>query len=119
MDLRIRYEVCPACGQENPEKKSACPACDNRLFSDGPEHHQRYVALIQAEHRKRTLYWYGGWTLIFLVVVPPIWLLATGRFGRAPGIGALVAAMMIGWRLVDLKKKREGSARFLANYPTA
>jgi hypothetical protein len=119
MSSRIEYEICPACGCANPEKKPACPACDNRLFSDGEDEHRRYVALIESEHRKRTWFWFGGWTLIAMVTITPMLLLLAGRLSRAPSVGTLLAALFGGWRLLDLKKKREGSARFLSRYKNA
>ena len=119
MDSRIQYEVCPACGFNNAQRKRACPACDNRLFSDGEEEHRRYVALIVSEHRKHTLLLLVGWAFVAFVFVVPFLLLAAGRFSYAPSAGALIAGMLTGWRLIDIKKKRDGSARFLTKHNNA
>jgi hypothetical protein len=119
MAERIRYEVCPECGFENAEKKGACPACDNRLFSDTKEEHHRYVALVSAEHRKRSMMWFCGWAFVASVILGPLALMLTGKVGWMPGGGALIAALIIGWRLIDLQKKRQASARFLARHKNA
>src|SRR5438552_1168646 len=119
MSSRICYEICPECGHSNPEKKGVCPACDNRLFSDGKEEHERYVHLIESEHQKRNWMWYGGWTVVALVACSPLVLLLKGRVSWVPGAGAWVGAMVIGWRLTDLKKKRAASALFLAKHKNA
>jgi hypothetical protein len=119
MAERIRYEVCPECGFANTEKRSACPACDNRLFSDTEEEHRRYVALVSSEHRKRSALWVCGWIFIALVILGPVVLLLTGKFGWAPGGGALIAALVIGWRLTDLQKRRQASGRFLTIHKNA
>jgi hypothetical protein len=119
MESRIRYEVCPACGYENAEKVGECPACSNRLFSDGEEEHRRYVALITSEHRKRTFYWYAGWVLVAWLFLAPIVLFIGGKHRIGISIGEFAVALIIGWRLIDLKKKRQGSARFLAAHKNA
>jgi hypothetical protein len=117
--LKIRYEICPACGFDNVERKPACPACDNRLFSDGEEEHRRYVLLIESEYRKQSLLFYCGWAFVAFVFIAPNLLMTTGRIGWAPGYGLIVGAMVVGWRLIDLKKKRAASALFLAKHKNA
>jgi RNA polymerase subunit RPABC4/transcription elongation factor Spt4 len=116
MSSRIRYKICPACGWENPEERGECPVCANRLFSDGNEEHQRYVLLIKAEHRKRTVIWTVGWIFVALVAFMPLALLFSGRLTMVPSLGATIAALFSSWRLVDLRKKMNGSARFLAKH---
>jgi hypothetical protein len=119
MEPRIRYEVCPACGFGNAEMKGACPACDNRLFSDGQEEHQRYIRIIETEHRKRNLMWYFGWPAVVLVFLSPVILLLKDKVSWVPGAGAWVGAIVVAWRLHDLKKRREASAQFLAKHKNA
>jgi hypothetical protein len=119
MSERIYYDICPACGFGNAERKGACAACDNRLFSDGREEHHRYVQLITKEHRKREVVWYSGWLLIALMACTPLLIFAKGQVRWVPGAGLWLAAMVTGWRLIDLKKKRQASAQFLAQHKTA
>ncbi len=117
MGSRIYYEICPACGFANLEKKGACLSCDNRLFSDGKEEHERYVKLIESECMRKTLQWYGGWAVVVLIFFGPFLMLALGRrVTWVPGATALVGAMVLGWRLIDLKKKRHASAKFLIKH---
>lgn len=116
MESRIRYDICPECGFDNAEKKGACPACDNRLFSDGEEEHRRYVQLVASEHRKRSVQWILGWVVVTVVFCYPLVQLVRGRVSWVPGASAWVGAMVIGWRLIDAKKKRDASAQFLAKH---
>src|ERR1035438_3188237 len=116
MSPYIRYEVCPECGHANPESKGTCPVCDNKLSSDTEVEHQRYVELVRVEHRKRSLRWLGGWSFMALVLAGPLLLVATGKIGWTPGVAAMVGSMVIGWRLIDLQKKRQGSLCFLSRY---
>lgn len=117
--MRFHYDVCPECGFENFEKKRACAACDNRLYSDDEESHRRYVTIVTVEHRKRNLIWYSGWAFLILMFCMPLLLLSRGSIRWLPGAGLWLAALVAGWQLIDLRKKRAASARFLAQHKHA
>src|SRR2546429_112531 len=119
MDTRIRYEICPECGFANPEKKGACPVCDNRLISDTIEDHQRYIALVSSEHRKRSFLWVVGWLFVASFFIAPVTMLITGRAGRGSVGAGIISAFLVAWWLIDLGKKRNASARFLAKHRNA
>lgn len=119
MDAKIQYDICPECGTANQELKGECPVCGNRLFSIGADSHQRYIALVEAENKKRGSIWYAGWAAVAsLLIVMPI-LSLVGYVRTVPGAGAMVGAMVISWRLFDLKKKRLGSLMFIRKYKDA
>jgi hypothetical protein len=119
MKHRIQYDVCPACGTDNLELRDPCPACDNRLSSDDDDQHQRYVTVIESEHRKRNFLWYGGWAFVSLIFGGPVLLMLTGKIGLVPSSGAIFLSMFAGWKLIELKKKRSGSERFLIKFRKA
>ena len=119
MDTRIRYAICPVCGFQNTETKSACPACDARLFSDDQEEHQRYLELVRSQHRNQSFQWAAGWIVIGFVVFVPFLLFLGGVAvisAPLPIATVLVGAMVLGWRLIDLRKKRNATGRFLSKY---
>src|SRR4051794_2018790 len=102
MSVRINYKICPECGHANPELKAECPACSNRLFSDDLESHCRYIKIVETEHKKRLVVWYGGWTVVVLIFIGMPTLLIVGHSNRVPSAGAIVGAMVLSWRLIDL-----------------
>jgi hypothetical protein len=119
MESEIRYDICAKCGADNLQLNFACQVCGNRLYSIGEDAHERYVAIVQRLHRKRTIVLYLGWPVVTAVLIVMPVLDLTGHLREGPTAGVMFAALLSSWRLVDLKKKRLGSLAFIQKYKSA
>jgi hypothetical protein len=64
--------------------------------------------------------WYVGWFAVAVILLGSLArILISSRAAPVSGVGGIVGAMVISWRLVDLRPKMAGSAEFLRRYKNA